>query len=1592
MAMNQSASEELTRTDSHPARGLVKAIESLRQHLLDVGKRNKLINAPIRKDRAKQLTIEDELADEVFKIYLQGKSMTFQPAQGEASADSADESVFLPTEDVEPGTAVAARHSDRKLQTQLTADRLQKQLLALYRDAQAIEEEQGISVLFLALGFLRWYESDASQIERFAPLILLPADLERDSARGRFRLAFRDQDLEPNLSLRALLSSDFGLTLPDFPEGDAWLPSEYFRLVQSAVSSKARWKVRPDTIELSFFSFGKFLMWKDLTLEGVQNGEDRNELLERILVGGFEPGPSIFAPDENLDKRFPDPRDLGHILDADTSQTQVIAAAREGRSLVVQGPPGTGKSQTIANIIAAAVKDGKRVLFVAEKRAALDVVHDRLEKCGLGPLCLELHSHKANRRHIYEELKRTLDLGEPKAVNEDWYQRVRLVRDELNQMSAVMHRVDEATGETPYGVIGKIAQLDEGECPRPDFCIAGADAWSGEGFDVRARAVVALAALMTEHGRERDHVWRGTRRRLTEIDRQRLVERLRDGLARLATLHAALRAAASAASVEGAGSVRSATGVAEHLDTLDAMPGSVPGLLATEAVVDQPTTALDLCENVANAQELKANLVTEVVDEAFDLDWSEVRMKISRHGRSWFRWLIGDYRKAATRLRSVQRSELPKDLDGRMAILGRLIEYRKRVRRIEMDTHLGREFLGLAWREEETDLTSSLPGIRWIVSQASRLGSAVAVKRQVDLVPPERDLRDMAEALRHACTAWMDTWRGIVEFVDLDPRVAFGSERIEEADLAELRSRLGSWNAETNSIEGWHRLSAAARQVSELGMDEIRHRLADGRLRALDALTTLEFVRAEAVWNRMRSEESRLESIDGTERSSKIEEFKELDQKLQGLASQEVTLRHFQSLPTGSAGQVGIVRGEVAKKTRHMRIRQLLDKAGEAVLAIKPVFLMSPLSVAQYLKTGRLTFDLLLIDEASQVRPADAMGAIMRSRQVVVVGDQKQLPPTSFFDRQVGGDEEGADLDDPAEIQASQVGDMESILSLCESRAMAGGMLRWHYRSRHPSLIQVSNHEFYNDSLICPPSPDKAGRQTGLTFVHVEGVYERGGKRNNPKEAEAVAEQVLAHARKHPDETLGVVALSVAQRDTIRNKIEFMRAEYPELEAFCKEGKDDAFFVKNLENVQGDERDVIFISICYGQDAGGYMSQNFGPVSSEGGERRLNVLFTRSKKRCCVFSSIRHSDIRIDATKHAGTRVLKRYLKYAETGELDIPVLTGAEMDSPFEEAVSKALRNHGYRVTAQVGSAGFRIDLAVYDPDDEGRFLLAVECDGARYHSSSWARERDRLRQLVLEQKGWRLHRIWSTDWFYNRNTEMAKLMEAIERARLDRDPGIQQEPGAPRPEVERAEPAEAKPEQIPYGEADFVIERSRHSNLHETAPGDLAKYVAHIVETEGPVHIEEVARRLSQLWGYQRSGSRIQASVRSAADLATRRMTIQYVDGEERRFLDRCDRSEKVAVRDRSEVKSATLRKVEMIPPTEIREGILMAVGRNIGINAADCARDVSRMLGFKSLSADLRQCVSDVATKLVAEGSLTLVQEELRLPEGRNDSGPS
>ncbi len=505
-----------------------------------------------------------------------------------------------------------------------------------------------------------------------------------------------------------------------------------------------------------------------------------------------------------------------------------------------------------------------------------------------------------------------------------------------------------------------------------------------------------------------------------------------------------------------------------------------------------------------------------------------------------------------------------------------------------------------------------------------------------------------------------------------------------------------------------------------------------------------------------------LRDFDGVEHERLVEEFKDLGIKRMILSRSEVALAHHEGIPRGGAiGEVATIRREINKKRRHLPIRKLIHEAGHAMQKIKPVFMMSPMSVAQYLPPGVLEFDLLVIDEASQVRPVEALGVIARCGQAVVVGDKKQLPPTRFFDSLVELVDEEEDDD-----SSFQAGDLESVLALCEAQGLPSKMLRWHYRSRHESLIAVSNRAFYDDKLFIVPSPTSGG-QLGIKFHHLaHAIYDRGGSRTNKIEAESVADAVIAHAEEAPTKTLGVGTFSVAQRDAILDEVELRRRGRPDIEAFFIEGGAEPFFVKNLETIQGDERDVIFLSIGYGPDATGYMAMNFGPLSSDGGQRRLNVLISRSRERMDVFSSITADSIDLARTQAEGVGVLKTFLRYAQTGILGTSIPTDREPDSDFEEEVGRALAMLGHDVVHQIGTAGFFIDLAIVDPSNPGRYLLGIECDGATYHSSRSARDRDRLRQTVLESRGWQIHRVWSTDWFKDPDAELRKIQVSVQDA----------------------------------------------------------------------------------------------------------------------------------------------------------------------------------------------------------------------------------
>jgi very-short-patch-repair endonuclease len=514
--------------------------------------------------------------------------------------------------------------------------------------------------------------------------------------------------------------------------------------------------------------------------------------------------------------------------------------------------------------------------------------------------------------------------------------------------------------------------------------------------------------------------------------------------------------------------------------------------------------------------------------------------------------------------------------------------------------------------------------------------------------------------------------------------------------------------------------------------------------------------------------EPSLREFFGREHNERIDRFREIDEKIAGLARELIRARLAAGIPRDQVkndvprAEIGLLRHEIGKKTRHIPVRQLLNRIPNLLPKLKPCVLMSPLSVAQYLEPSHAIFDVVIFDEASQIPVWDAIGAIARGRQLIVVGDPKQLPPTNFFNS--SGDEED-------NLAPEEFRDLESILDEMMKHGLRHKRLKWHYRSRHEGLITFSNRQYYENELLTFPSAETA--LGGIRFEHLpDAQYDKGKSRTNRLEAEALIAELVTRLR-NPDEprhSYGVVTFSLAQQQLIENLLDEERRKYPEIEVHFGDEppvEGEPVFVKNLENVQGDERDVIFFSICYGADETGRVAMNFGPLNRDGGERRLNVAITRAKHEVVVFSGLRADQIDLTRTRAKGVRDLKYFLDYAERGPGALTAATSfaanGEPDSEFERMVADRLRLAGYQVHHQVGCSGYRIDLGIIDPTNPGRYQLGIECDGATYHRAATARDRDKLRQSILEGLGWKLYRVWSTDWWHDSEGEMKKLQSFL-------------------------------------------------------------------------------------------------------------------------------------------------------------------------------------------------------------------------------------
>jgi very-short-patch-repair endonuclease len=892
-----------------------------------------------------------------------------------------------------------------------------------------------------------------------------------------------------------------------------------------------------------------------------------------------------------------------------------------------------------------------------------------------------------------------------------------------------------------------------------------------------------------------------------------------------------------------------------------------------------------------------------------------------------------------------------------------------------MDTD--RQLLGERYRGLDSDWENLDADRSWAESLRSATGGSV------DAITAGRLLETAVgpDGLEAVAKDWIEA-RDFVGGLFLGERASELNADLESSyeDGVDLLDRL---EHSVRDIDEWSAHIAACNDLAELGLADAVSFAIRQKLTTEQLVPALERATLESWIDRVLAEDEALVSTRSQDRDAIVEEFRRLDGRIIGGTVASVMTIVNSRRPQTSLGPAGVISKEGMKKRRHMPVRDLLRETAAITQVIKPCFMMSPLSVSQFL-TPDLRFDLVIFDEASQVRPSDAANCIYRGSQLIVAGDQKQLPPTDFFQR--------ISMDGDDEYTEDQVAEFESVLDLGKAGGMESLPLRWHYRSQHESLITYSNYSFYEGRLITFPGALDEAPDVGVVLYPVDGVYRRGGARDNVIEAEKVAERVLFHARNHPHLTLGVVAFSEAQASTIEYVLDQQRSRLPELDDYFAEDRLHGFFVKNLENVQGDERDLMIFSIGYGPDEVGKTTMNFGPLNRPGGWRRLNVAVTRARRRVEVVTSILPEQFQ--PTSNDGPRHLQRYLDFARRGmsalALDIAE-SESDSESPFEEEVVRVIRSWGYEARPQVGVASYRVDVGVVDPAKPGRYVLGVECDGAMYHSSKVARDRDRLRQEVLEGLDWTIYRIWGTAWYQDRQREEEKLREAIEASSSGQKLRRQIKPHDPTEVELMTSDLRATPDWVVSYEVHRpVVPRYREIQDSGSIPA-IAEAIREVVSVEGPVAKEVVLRRVREAWGIGRAGSQ----VRSAFDTALGRSNSLGVRKDRRNFL---WTATQVAAGDEealSPVRQPTtdpdsLRKITEIAPEERRAAILHLVSDARRATWDELSAAISSLFGWNRRGSQIAEELDKDVRSLLRSGALVRDGSQLTLPPDRPVAG--
>lgn len=1445
----------------------------------------------------------------------------------------------------------------------------------IYYDSKRHIEEQGVNILFLSFGFVQWQNPLNTEETINSPLIFVPVNIDSSNYKSLFEISFSNSEILLNKSLIKKLEVEHNLNLESLElnvlDETEFNPLEFIDNFHTLLKdSGIKFDYDFHSVHLSFYSYNKFLIYNDLDpiyWEKALDGSKKNVLTD-IFVNNIYHEVSNIDDDKLIDNTM-EIDNIHNVVDADSSQLLAVSKVNRGNSIIIQGPPGTGKSQTIVNIIAEGVRRGKKVLFMSEKLAAMEVVYNRLRSINLDHIALRLHSDKVNKKQVVSEIQDVYYMNKINVKNIDPKidQKLRDARTQINQYYSLLNTSALHSKMSIIEAYQDIIELEnyfdqnsvrhyELEIPNQTLMEMSDDEYSKlhsnleilENFNEKYDQVNASPLYGVDINET-----------ITHHDLMRYSSLIKELLDSLNNLNKSV-------SYSKLPSIKKGELTIEDIKHLDALRDIDLDVLEYIPYVDHPKMIekkADL-ERVFSyyltSKEVNEKIKTSVLDNSLHLDQLDelnkeldVIIDAFKKHKSIFKrknknfkdykakviskYFIAsevDYDDAFEALIWLQNKVMFEYLLSRDSVILEKVfskNYNKFINNIDflinVNNNVEKLFVSIKEILSGKDDNTSL----YIDYFKHFLKQDVSELNNIDLLIKkiETGLHINENQFYDGATFTNTT------LLNLNTRFNHLLTNIESINDVIVQRRVKS--ALESSITDAYLLEMIQEEKYPKHISKV-----------------FEYIRCHSIVKEILNTYNTLDEFNSLIFDKKIREFVYLDSKnIQMNNLQEVLDAHFYNVynirkdETLSVekkdDRISYLLQTFNKKRNIPTVKQLLHQAFEPITELKPVFMMSPISISQYLEPIVGMFDIVVFDEASQIKPQDAFGALLRGKQIVVVGDEKQLPPTNFFESFYGSTEF---------FEEDAISNYESILTLLRGRGVPTTTLNWHYRSKHHNLIQISNDHFYDNSLSIYPSRFKNNPDYGLKYVYVDGVFDRGRSRTNIIEAKLVAQEVINHAKNNPELSLGVATVNISQRDLIMAEVKRLRSKEPELDSFFLEDKEEAFFIKNLENVQGDEREVIFVSIGYGKDQNGNIIQNFGAINHQGGERRLNVLMTRARQKCVIYSGLRASDLEMDYNTTDGVKVLRKFLAFAEKEATETEVNITSETKI-FAEEIAKELNDKGYKTSFNIGNSQYFIDLAVHNPENETEYILGIEFDYSSYNQSRTATERERIRNNVMRSKGWIIYKVFITSWFNNRKQVLDDIFKYLEHTYKEESNGkIQLEF---------------------YEESVNVVTRfgfktyKKYTKMIENIEflmkdqDEFNEYVKSLIYKEMPVTFNEIITRIVENSYVKIKDKKLIKPLKKALrDLHHDRIIYSRND-----FYYFHKKDEEIKFRDRRN--SFTNISITDISIDEYLHAIKEITRNSFGINTQNIASIISNYLGYEAVSEELLKLIEQLAIRL-------------------------